>query len=66
MARMDDEMPWFRDLSAEDRSWVSLIVQAGIKSFIDWYADEVRHPEPRRHPRWPPRSSAPRRARWPA
>ena len=45
MARMDDEMPWFRDLSAEDRSWVALIVQAGIKSFIDWYADEVRHPE---------------------
>jgi hypothetical protein len=45
MARMDDEMPWFRELSAEDRSWVSLIVQAGIKSFIDWYADEVRHPD---------------------
>ncbi len=45
MARMDDEMPWFRELSAEDRSWVSLIVQAGIKSFIDWYADELRHPE---------------------
>jgi hypothetical protein len=45
IARMDDEMPWFRELSAEDRSWVSLIVQAGIKSFIDWYADEVRHPD---------------------
>src|SRR4029079_10053683 len=45
MARMDDEMPWFRELSAEDRSWVSLIVQAGIKSFIDWYADEVRPPD---------------------
>ncbi|MEO6511883.1 MAG: helix-turn-helix domain-containing protein [Nocardioides sp.] len=44
MARMDEEMVWFRDLSADDRSWVSLIVQAGIKSFIDWYADEVRHP----------------------
>jgi hypothetical protein len=45
IARMDEEMPWFRDFSAEDRSWVSLIVQAGIKSFIDWYADEVRHPD---------------------
>ena len=45
MARMDDEMPWFAELSAEDRSWVGVIVQAGIKSFIDWYADEVRHPE---------------------
>ncbi len=30
-------MPWFRDLSAEDRSWVALIVQAGIGSFIEWF-----------------------------
>ena len=45
MARMDDDMPWFAELSAEDRSWVGVIVQAGIKSFVDWYADEVRHPE---------------------
>ena len=32
-------MPWFRDLSAEDRSWVGVIVQAGVRSFVDWYAD---------------------------
>lgn len=37
MARMESDMPWFRLLSAEDRSWVGLIVQAGIKSFVDWY-----------------------------
>ena len=36
-ARMDDDLTWFRDLSAEDRSWVGLIVQAGIRSFVDWY-----------------------------
>ncbi len=30
-------MPWFRQLSAEDRSWVGLIVQAGIRGFVDWY-----------------------------
>lgn len=30
-------MPWFRDLSAEDRSWVGLIVQTGIKGFVEWY-----------------------------
>jgi hypothetical protein len=36
-ARMDAAMPWFRDLSAEDRSWVGLIVQAGIRSFVEWY-----------------------------
>ncbi len=45
MARMDTEMRWFRDLSAQDRSWVGVIVQAGIKGFIDWYADESRRPE---------------------
>lgn len=45
MARMDEELPWFHDLSAEDRSWVGVIVQAGIKSFIDWYAREEETPE---------------------
>ena len=39
IARMDAELPWFGDLSAEARSYVGLIVQAGVKSFIDWYAD---------------------------
>lgn len=38
-ARMDSDLPWFRELSAEDRSWVGLIVQAGIRSFVDWYRD---------------------------
>lgn len=37
MARMEAEMPWLRALSAEDRSWVGLIVQAGIRGFVDWY-----------------------------
>ncbi len=30
-------MPWVTQLPAEDRSFIGLIVQAGIKSFIDWY-----------------------------
>ena len=38
-ARMDADLPWFRELSAEDRSWVGLIVQAGIRGFVDWYRD---------------------------
>ena len=37
MSRMERDMPWFRGLSAEDRSWIGLIVQAGIKAFIAWY-----------------------------
>ena len=40
MGRMQAQMGWFRDLSAEDRSWVGLIVQAGIKNFVDWYRAE--------------------------
>ena len=36
---MDADLPWFRELSAEDRSWVGLIVQAGIRGFVDWYRD---------------------------
>ena len=39
LARMERDMPWFRQLSAENRSWISLIVQAGINSFIAWYRD---------------------------
>ncbi len=34
-------MPWVSELPAEDRSWIGLIVQAGVKAFIDWY----RNPE---------------------
>lgn len=39
MERMEAEKGWFRNLSAEDRSWVGLIVQAGIKGFVLWYQD---------------------------
>ena len=45
MARMEAEMPWFRELSAEDRSWVGLIVQAGIRGFVDWYRQEEGRPD---------------------
>jgi hypothetical protein len=39
MARMGADLPWFKELSAEDRSWVGLIVQAGVRSFVDWFRD---------------------------
>ncbi len=39
LARMDRDMPWFPQLSAENRSWISLIVQAGVNAFITWYRD---------------------------
>lgn len=38
-ARMAEELPWFRELSAEDRSWVGMILQAGIRGFVDWFEE---------------------------
>ena len=36
--RMEESLPWFRELGPEERSWVSLVAQAGITAFIDWYS----------------------------
>ena len=41
MASMDKRLPWFRALSAENRSWLGLVAQAGVAAFVDW----VKHPE---------------------
>jgi hypothetical protein len=38
-ARMAEDLPWFRELSAEDRSWVGMILQAGIRGFVDWFEE---------------------------
>jgi len=37
MSRMLTDMPWFGELTAESRSWVGQILQAGIHGFVDWY-----------------------------
>jgi DNA-binding PucR family transcriptional regulator len=34
---MAEDLPWFRELSAEDRSWVGSILQAGVRGFVDWF-----------------------------
>ncbi|WP_084073350.1 CdaR family transcriptional regulator [Demequina sp. NBRC 110052] len=36
---LDAEYPWFRALPAQERSWVGIVAQAGIDSFISWFAD---------------------------
>ena len=33
---MDEELAWFRQLPADQRSWVSLVAQAGVQSYVDW------------------------------
>ena len=35
-ARMDELLPWFRSMPADQRSWVMLVAQAGIASFVEW------------------------------
>ena len=37
MSRMLTDMPWFAELTAESRSWVGQILQAGIQGFVDWF-----------------------------
>lgn len=38
-ARMEAELPWYAAMSAEDRSWVNLVAQAGIAAFVGWFKD---------------------------
>ena len=33
---MDEALPWFRKLPADQRSWVMLVAQAGVRSFVEW------------------------------
>ena len=66
MTRMDAELPWFKELSAEDRSWVGLIVQAGVRAFVDWFREGAGSLCGRGSGAGRRRCSAPRPARWPA
>jgi hypothetical protein len=36
VARMDEQLAWFRELPADQRSWVTLVAQSGLQSFVDW------------------------------
>ncbi|WP_430868951.1 PucR family transcriptional regulator [Demequina aurantiaca] len=42
ISSLDSEYAWFRDLPAQERSWVGTVAQAGIDSFVQWYADVSR------------------------
>ena len=39
--RMEETLPWFRQLTAEQRSWVGLVAQAGIAAFDMRCVDEI-------------------------
>lgn len=40
--RMESQHEWYRDLTAEDRSWVGLVAHAGIAAFIAWLRTDER------------------------
>jgi DNA-binding PucR family transcriptional regulator len=42
IARMEERLTWYRAMPPDERSWVGLIIQAGIAAFVDWY----REPDP--------------------
>lgn len=42
LSRMEQEMPWFGELTAEQRAWVSMVLQAGFASFIAWFRSPDR------------------------
>jgi DNA-binding PucR family transcriptional regulator len=41
--RMEEHLRWYRELSAEERSQVGLVAQAGISQFIAWFHQEESH-----------------------
>jgi DNA-binding PucR family transcriptional regulator len=46
LARMEAELPWFRELSASDRSWIGLVAQNGISAFVRWLREGDREIQP--------------------
>ncbi|MFG1905097.1 PucR family transcriptional regulator [Kribbella sp. NPDC048928] len=42
-AAMEAELPWFAQLSAQDRSWIGLVAQSGISAFVEWFRDPEAH-----------------------
>jgi hypothetical protein len=46
LARMERDMPWFAGLTAEQRAWIGMILQAGYNSFIAWFRTPSQPPPP--------------------
>jgi DNA-binding PucR family transcriptional regulator len=44
LGRLDDLLPWYKDMPASRRSAVGLVAQAGITSFLSWYEDPKSQP----------------------
>lgn len=38
---MNQSYPWYAQLGADERSWISMIANAGVKNFAGWFDDET-------------------------
>ena len=45
ISRMEEDLPWYSGLRAEDRSWINLVVQRGIAAFVEWFAHPGQRPQ---------------------
>ena len=44
LKRLEETLPWYREMPPGRRSSVGLVAQAGIRSFISWYEDPASTP----------------------
>lgn len=44
LKRLEDTLPWYREMPPGRRSAVGMVAQAGISSFIQWYDDPASTP----------------------
>jgi len=43
VARMDEVLPWFRGMPADQRAWVMLVAQSGVQSLVEWLRRDDHH-----------------------
>ncbi|TDD85778.1 PucR family transcriptional regulator [Actinomadura rubrisoli] len=42
LSSMEEQLPWFRRMPADQRSWIGLVAQAGIAAFVEWFKSDER------------------------
>lgn len=42
---LDERHPWFTELDADSRSWISMVARSGIDGFVTWFSGEQFKPD---------------------
>ncbi|MDO5080337.1 PucR family transcriptional regulator [Buchananella hordeovulneris] len=40
LKKIEHDLPWYSQLGAQDRSWISVVARTGINSFTRWFEDQ--------------------------